>query len=315
MDVILQLSIQCLWYMSLWKRGECLSVTATCPGLYHLLTSTAIPPPLLLLLMSASSYCRKAGEKYIWAPAAISQWNTGNSIQQMLKSVKNTTIKTTIKSYRECKGLHLPVVNQPIVLTAVTIKSLGVTALAVVHINAQTPTFAFPSLYPCPTDDAVFWLHSCIRYCLMKLKLWEAETVIRWNCDRLNTAIEETQLQQSIPSAIRVLGGPAGCKWCSPSKSLLIWVAKQTKIHKWNIGKVALSCYMFAHQNFVLWNFTYENTCEHLIIYFFLPQICGSSIQDWWLARVMRGVSEGLRSMRLNKTSWLWTVRWLMYSE
>lgn len=40
-----------------------------------------------------------------------------------------------------------------------------------------------------------------------------------------------------------------------------------------------------------------------------LPQMCGSSIQDWWLDRVMRGVSEGLWSIRSNNTSWLWTVK------
>lgn len=46
-----------------------------------------------------------------------------------------------------------------------------------------------------------------------------------------------------------------------------------------------------------------------------LPQICGSSIQDWWLDRVMRGVPEGLWSIRFHKTSWLWTFKQFMYSE
>lgn len=51
------------------------------------------------------------------------------------------------------------------------------------------------------------------------------------------------------------------------------------------------------------------------IMQMFLPQIWGSSIQDLWLDRVMRGESEGLWSIRSNKTLWLWTVKQFMYSE
>lgn len=49
----------------------------------------------------------------------------------------------------------------------------------------------------------------------------------------------------------------------------------------------------------------------HLLI----PQICGSSIQDWWLDRVMSGVSGGLWSTRFHSTSWLWTVKLFMCSR
>lgn len=45
------------------------------------------------------------------------------------------------------------------------------------------------------------------------------------------------------------------------------------------------------------------------------PQMCGSSIQDWWLDKVMRGVSCGRSSTRSSRTSWLCTDKEFMYSE
>lgn len=43
--------------------------------------------------------------------------------------------------------------------------------------------------------------------------------------------------------------------------------------------------------------------------------MCGSSMQDWWLDTVMRGMSRGRSSTRSSRMSWLCTDKEFIYSE